>query len=409
MRIAFICDNLPLTDNLNGAAALNYSHLRVLLGAVPGTPVHLVVLNHYAGFRFEAAKVTAEFGEAAITVTLIDFGGNSHRKGSKAHLLGRGTRPLRYFYPFLTDGKIKELGEVLRAIGPDLIWTEHLVANLAVMALTPKVPVVYGHHDFLWKIARLRNAGKSLKKRLLNHLFRRAELQLVRANLFVAGGSQTELAEIRRVQPAAVTAFLPAAYASVPGAPPQVSPAAGIRVVHLGTLTATANRIGLERFLRVCWPSLQKQFPKLECLVVGDLGPALPAGLARLLQQPQVQALGYVADLSEALRPYDIFVVPYEFDTGTRTRIPVALNYRQVLVSTRRGSAGMNGLVSGKNCILADSLEEMVEAIARLVEGKTDRVAIAEQGRKLFDAVFTARGQYAEMVKFLHHILNANG
>jgi len=402
MRIAFVCDNFPLTDNLNGASSLNYSHLRLLLRAAPGTPVHLVVLNHYGGFRFEAAKITAEFGEAAITVTLIDFGGETRCKGRKAHLLGRGTRPLRYFYPFLTEEKIEELGAVLGAIGPDLIWTEHLVANLAVMELTPQVPVVYGHHDFLWKVARLRNAAQSWKKRLLNHLFRQAELRLIRANAFVSGGSQTELAEIRRVQPAAVTAFLPASYAPVPL--PPVHPAGGIRIVHLGTLTATANRIGLERFLRVCWPPLRGQFPALECLVIGDLGGTPSAALTGLLGQPGVHTLGYVPVLTQVLHPYDVFVIPYEHDTGTRTRLPVALNYNQLLVAHQNACKGIAGLEHRVNCLLAGSLEEMTALITQVLAGKIDPQPIADRGRQLFEEAFTVEGQLPRLKSFLSGI-----
>jgi hypothetical protein len=402
MRIAFVCDNFPLTDNLNGASALNYSHLRVLLRAVPGTPVHLVVLDHYAGLRFEAAKIIAEFGESAITVTRINFGGKTRCKGNKAHLLGWGTRPLHYFYPFLTGEKIAELGAVLRTIGPDLIWTEHLIANLATLASTPRVPVVYGHHDLLWKVASLRNAGKSWKKRLLNHAFRRAELQLIRANAFVAGGSQTELAEIRRVQPAAVTAFLPAAYAPV--LPLPLPPVTGIRVVHLGSLAATANRIGLERFLRVCWPPLHGQFPTLECLVIGDLGATPSAALTELLGQPGVRSLGYVPDLTQVLHPYDVFVIPYEHDTGTRTRLPVGLNHNQLLVAHKNACKGIPGLRHLENCLLADSLEEMTALIAQVLAGKIAPQPIAGRGRQFFEEAFTVEGQLPRLKSFLSGI-----
>ncbi len=84
---------MPLTGNLNGAAALNYSHLRGLLRALPDASFHLVVLEQHAAYTFDASQITAEFSNTPVAVTRISFGEEATRKVSKRQLLGAGLSP----------------------------------------------------------------------------------------------------------------------------------------------------------------------------------------------------------------------------------------------------------------------------------------------------------------------------
>jgi hypothetical protein len=397
---------MPLTGNLNGAAALSYSHLRGLIMALPEASFHLVVLKQHTASKFNAKEITTEFSHVTIAVTEISFTEQAGSRGRKKQLFASGISPLLYFYPFLIPGKLRELQSVLDNLKPDVIWTEHLLPNLAVRLVKTSAPVVYGHHDFLWKVIGLRQSDGGWKKKLLNQVRKRAESRLIRANEFFAGGSQTELDEIRRLCPGAATAFLPAAYVPVPASPVPRQWLPPVRLVHLGTMSATANRVGLERFLQVCWPTLQDRHPGLAFKVIGDLRPVTDSPLAERLRQPGIECLGFVEDLTTVLRAGDIFVIPYEFDTGTRTRLPLALNYKQLLVAHKNACRGIAGLESMKNCILVDSLEEMTSVLIQVLRGEIDCVTIAENGHNLFLEEFTVNGQLPRMGRFLKEVLN---
>jgi hypothetical protein len=169
-------------------------------------------------------------------------------------------------------------------------------------------------------------------------------------------------------------------------------------------MAAIANRIGLERFLTICWPSLHAQFPDIKFILIGDMGSAVSEGLRPLLLQPNLQSLGFVPDLPEVMRPYDLFIIPYEFDTGTRTRLPLALNYKQLLVVHKNACRGIDGLKHMENCLMANSLEEMTSLIGDVLSGRIDYKPIADRGKMLFGQAFTVEGQLTRMKTFLSAI-----
>jgi glycosyltransferase involved in cell wall biosynthesis len=140
--------------------------------------------------------------------------------------------------------------------------------------------------------------------------------------------------------------------------------------------------------------------PSPELLVVGDLTGSSKE-LIQAIQDARAVATGFVRDLSDVLRPYDIHIVPWEFDTGTRTRIPLAMSYGQVVISTRNAAACLGELVSGENCILVENVAEMVDAITMLLQNPEKRIAIGMAARQTFLGAFTIQSQMPAFEKFM--------
>jgi glycosyltransferase involved in cell wall biosynthesis len=178
------------------------------------------------------------------------------------------------------------------------------------------------------------------------------------------------------------------------------------RVVHLGSMQATANRIGLERFFEIVWPIIsQKMANPLELWVVGSLNGASKQ-LIKNLEQNKVICTGYVPDLTTVLRPYDIHIIPWEYDTGTRTRIPLVLNYAQTLVSTRAGAACISELQHGKNCLLVNNLNHMTDAIIKIGKNPSERRRLAINGRNTFLRNYTRIAMQNKFNEFLALVMN---
>jgi hypothetical protein len=98
-------------------------------------------------------------------------------------------------------------------------------------------------------------------------------------------------------------------------------------------------------------------------------------------------------------------VIPYEHDTGTRTRLPVALNHNQLLVAHKNACRGIAGLKHLENCLLADSREEMTTLITQVLAGKIDHQPIADRGKQFFEEAFTVEGQLPRLKSFLSGII----
>jgi glycosyltransferase involved in cell wall biosynthesis len=98
---------------------------------------------------------------------------------------------------------------------------------------------------------------------------------------------------------------------------------------------------------------------------------------------------GYVEDLASVLRPYDVHIVPWEYNTGVRTRVPLILNYMQALVAVEAGVACFPELYHGENCMLASDLRDMAHKVIGLLASHNTRRETAERGRETFLAHFT--------------------
>jgi hypothetical protein len=393
----FVCSNHPLSANRTGASALNFSHLALLRRCFPGSACQVIVLDHLAGISFFADALP---GGGTVDCQILPLPAGQAPAGYRAWLR-RGYGLMQYFHPFVTPQHLQAFRALVGDWAPDVIWSEDLVANYFSLSLGSGVPVVYGHHDSRWKISRLKQKP-TLRNRVKNYLLRRLEEGLIGRNAFLVGGSASELQAWAAAHPGLRTAYLPSTYEPVT---PGGAAAAPPRIVHLGTMHANANRIGLERFLEVCWPAIRHRHADARLQVIGDLAAAGPA-LRTRLQQDHVECLGFVADLETVMRPYDIHVIPYEHDTGgTRTRLPLALNYNQLLIAHRNACRGITGLVHGQNCLLAGSLPELTELVAAVLAGRTDGKPIADAGRKFFEREFTLAGQQDRMKSFLSAII----
>jgi hypothetical protein len=398
-----------LSANLHGLASYKFSHARLLLAHYPQAHFTFLTLHtgNYPGILRGETPTQDELDSCCpgrtITRRWLDLTQQPASRGERQrNLLLPAFGRLAYFYPLASHGNVERLGEMIREAAPDLIWTEHLVENYLVLRTNPTAPVVYSQHDFLWKIRRLRQSGFNLKKTLLNRLFRQSERALIRRNRYLVSGSLSEIEEVRAWQPRMQVAFLPTAYDQL-AVGPRPRPFVP-RLIHLGTLSATANRVGLQRFIEVCWPALKQRLPGLQLHVVGSLNARNIDALKMLLEQDGIHPHGFVADLSGVLLPYDIHIIPYEFDTGTRTRLPVALNHNQLLVAHRNASRGMAGLRHGENCLLAGSLGEMTALIEQVLTGRIDYQPIADAGKQFFEEEFTLASQLPRMKFFLSAI-----
>jgi hypothetical protein len=263
------------------------------------------------------------------------------------------------------------------------------------------VPIVYSHHDWQWRIKRHRagNVRRLSRPGARFWLMKRSERAIVRAMAGCVSASVTEADEIHALGVEWV-AFLPPTYYPL-DAPPEGIPPDPPRLVHLGGMNTTANRLGLQRFMELAWPVIlegTKRPPEL--WVVGSMKGASEALLAQLGDADAVLT-GYVGDLGSALRPYDIHIVPWEYNTGTRTRIPLILNYGQVLVSTKAAAQCLPELKHGEGAILVDDLPSMAEEILPLLHDAPRRKHIALDGYQLFLHHYTRQAVQPRFDAFL--------
>ncbi len=407
----FITLDWPITPMAaGGTPALIYSHLELLAGAVD--KIALIILKRdglsrgFDAFCRSQPDTWNRISSWCREVHTVEINPTQEVPAMTSRVVASLLNPALYSYADLIEsyGMVR-LEQLVGEISPDFIWCEHLIPATLVQQIGLQCPVIYSHHDWRWKIKAHRSGASAWKvKQALKFWFsKRLEIQLVRRAAACVSGSQTELDEMRAFG-ARNLVYFPVTYAPV--ALPDEWPAAERpRIVHLGGMQTTANRLGLQRFLEISWPIISQQSrPVPELWVIGNLEGAPPV-LMHALKQPNIVCTGVVLDLGPVLRPADIHVIPWEYDTGTRTRIPLVLNHAQVLVSTRAAAACIPELVHGQNCILVGDLLEMAWAVARLVCDPHEGLSIAEHGRASFLHSFTKHAQQPQFNLFTEQFL----
>lgn len=396
-RVCLFLVDKHMANPKGGAYALARSHLE-LLQSVGWSPILIWLLPT----NFPGDVPHQIFADAPQEFLLYpEATPRSSRLHQCWHLMVNPTRFL--YHSILQDGVLKRLNQIAKSNQASLIWAEHLLPATLAQAANLDLPVIYSHHDWHWRIKTYRR-NPTFRSRLYHWASRRHEQSLVRHVDGVVSGSWSELQEIRSLGAKRV-GYFPTTYLPVdlPTNPSEIHEPP--RIVHLGYMQTTASRIGLQRFLEVAWSRIRQAIKNPNLWVVGSLEGAPEELLQQLSSDPYIHCTGYVDDLSHVLRPYDIHIIPWEHNTGTRTRIPLALNFKQVIVSTVDAAACAPELEHGKNCLLADSIEDMAEKIIALWNDPSTRQRIGEQGRQTFLENFTIDSQRKRFEEFISQIL----
>lgn len=390
-KVLFIVNQGLISLNANGGASVYYSHLELLYLA--GYKVHLLAVQWSDKDTFKKSDYI-EIHKYVSTIDTYIIESKAPKKSLKRayHAI---FSPEKFEYYFLNKKNKKFLQEYTKIHAIDLIFADWRWAAIWAGFSKVSVPVVYGHHDWEYKLARLRTKRTFLQK---FHTFqkKRVEFALVKKVAGVISGSKTETEEVEKISRKKAL-YLPTTYANVKS---NLKPLKQPNIVHLGGMGTTANRLGLERFLDVCWPKIHQDNPHINLIIIGSLKEASPV-LLKKIGANNIICKGFIFDLSEVLHPNDIHIIPWEYNTGTRTRIPVVFNHSQALVATKASVAAFPEILHKQNAILCDNLESMIAEITALITNYKQREFLSNNGKKTFLASFTSIHQTEKMKKYL--------
>lgn len=161
-----------------------------------------------------------------------------------------------------------------------------------------------------------------------------------------APGARIHLLPLMRAVPATLTA---------PG------PEGRRDILFVGTYQHPPNADAATFFAREVWPLVRPRLPGARFLVVGS---ALTPEVAALAGDG-VEVLGFVQDLGPLLDRTRISVAPLRFGAGLKGKVATTLQAGLPTVATRVAAEGV-ALEDGRDILLADTAEDMAEAVVRL-------------------------------------------
>ncbi len=177
-----------------------------------------------------------------------------------------------------------------------------------------------------------------------------------------------------------------------------------LSLLHVGALGHLPTYRSLEFLLDQVFPKLPPiLLGRLSLRVVGRLDPG-NSKCRRILdlasQYPQVEVLGYVEDLRQVYRDSDVQVVLCNEGPGLRTRMIESLACGLPVLSSSTNVLGVPGLRNGESIILADTPEEVANALNQLSDAPRLE-ALAHRGRQAYEAFHSRRVVAGKLASYL--------
>ena len=165
---------------------------------------------------------------------------------------------------------------------------------------------------------------------------------------------------------------------------------------HIGSLEWAPNQEGLIWFVDKCWPRIHEKFPDLKFYVAGRNA---PAWLAKRLSAPNIVIVGEVADAYEFMNSKSVMVVPLFSGSGMRIKIIEGMALGKPIVTTAIGTEGIS-TVSGINIMIANSDEEFISAVSKLVTDKEFNLRIGRNAIEYIHKKFDNLSSASALIEF---------
>lgn len=380
-RVLFLSQCLPHPPH-SGVASRTFNILRQLQVAYDVDLVAFSRLSHQADqIARDAAREALQQVAAFVAEPTPIPNERSKLRGIWDHLRSVLTGRAYTFYQYHSREFAARLHAVLRARKPDLVHVDSLDFHRWLAEL-PAVPIACTHHDIESDLLRLR--ARSLDRTVLRHYMllqgarvERLERELCARFALNVVMSDLDALRLRALSPGARTVVVPNG-TDTEYFQPNGAVAVSGRVAFVGPTYSHPNRDAVEFLLRQIWPTVRAADQSATLHLIGRNA---PPDQARYDVEPGVTALGYLADIRQALAAARCCVVPIRIGGGTRLKILDAWAMGKAVVSTAIGCEGLDA-VDGENILIRDTPDAIASAILQVLQDAHLRARLELEGRR---------------------------
>lgn len=169
---------------------------------------------------------------------------------------------------------------------------------------------------------------------------------------------------------------------------------------NIGSMDWIPNAEGLHWFLNKVWPEIAARHPNSRFFLAGR---NMPDWMANF-KANGVEIVGEVKDAREFMRQHDIMIVPLFSGSGIRIKIIEAMTAGKVVISSTIGAEGIE-YKNGEHLIIANSADDFVNAIDKVLTDKTYRHTIEQNARSLMLSLHDNHILIQRLVSFYHRLI----
>ncbi len=152
-------------------------------------------------------------------------------------------------------------------------------------------------------------------------------------------------------------------------------------IIFMGKMSTFPNQDAALYFYESMLPLALRRFPRVQFEIVGiEPGAAIQA----LRRHPNVRVTGYVPDVRPYLQNAVLSVCPMRTGAGAKNKVLESLAVGTPVVATPLGVEGID-LSHEDEVMIADTPEQFVERMARIIESPQLRRELSRKGRRLIE------------------------
>lgn len=358
---------------------------------------HLIRILHAEGFRILLVNYTHDVPQQ-IPDTIMEWCEEIVYIGNKVnHSAIPLHNRLRHKFgriPFTPQPNLtEELHNILYRWAPDFVQLEKTISAAYLDILQLKASGIRtvleegGVHHLYYQ--REASATKSLFTKILNlrrmQRLKRFERDIIGEVDAVVAVSHEEADLLRKMNPGANVIYAPNGVDEnickeeiVPASQRQWG------AFFCGNLNYKPNRDAVDLYLRHVMPMIKKKKKNIDFVIAGG-------GMQKYIStihDPLFHPLGYVDDIYMYFKKFALFVNPMRLGAGTNLKMLEAMAYGMACVTTTIGAEGI-GIESGKQALIAQSLDEMAEHLCHLSDNKTQATSLGEAARQFIASNYT--------------------
>lgn len=152
-------------------------------------------------------------------------------------------------------------------------------------------------------------------------------------------------------------------------------------VVFTGAMDYWPNIDAVHWFAKQVLPGIESRFPKLRFYIVGS-NPA--ESVRQLAQHAKIEVTGRVEDIRPYLQFSEVAVAPMRIARGIQNKVLEAMAMEKPVIVSDQGFEGI-AAEPGKEILLANTPEEVVQLIPDVLEGRYDYLGQAARARVVRD------------------------
>lgn len=168
--------------------------------------------------------------------------------------------------------------------------------------------------------------------------------------------------------------------------------------IYTGSMHTLQNAINLKEFVKIIWIRFIKENPSFKLCITGNTKETVAKYLDVNLSDYQIEVLGFVPDINEAIASKQFFLSPTYIGSGVRIKVLNAMAAGAVCFITPRDEAMLDDITDGENCFVFSDYDSFIKKLSMALDLEKYR-AISMHARSLMQQEKYSWRYYGQAVK----------